>query len=170
MIYSIYKITIGDKCYIGSSKNIQQRWRDHIIEAYTSNMLLYKTMREFTVRDCIFEIICDIDCETRLEALKVEQIEIDKIDALKCLNQLPAYLTIEQKKEHRCVTEKESKRKNADKNKITKRKYYEQNTDKIKAYQANNVDKIKAYREKNADKIKAYQKEYREKNKINVKS
>lgn len=76
MSQGIYKITnkINNKCYIGKSINIEERWKYHIehrnvISEY--NKPLYQAFRKYGIENFSFEIIEEInDCEVMNEREK----------------------------------------------------------------------------------------------------
>ena len=145
MKYSIYKITIGDKFYIGSSKNVEKRWRTHITNANILNNSLYQTMREYGIVNCIFEIMYDIECETQQDAFKYEQLELSKIHPSKSFNKRAAYATVDDtKSKHRLYKQ----------SKIAKDAEYAYNN------RPERIEYMKIYQEEHAEKLKAYYREY----------
>ena len=79
----IYKITnnINGKAYIGQSKNIERRWKQHIYHAINSNedcnSLLYKAIHKYGIENFKFEVIteCSIDELDKLEIFYIEQYD-----------------------------------------------------------------------------------------------
>lgn len=73
----IYKITnkINNKVYIGQSKNISRRWREHKRHYKNKNnsSVLYKAIRKYGLENFLFEIIelCD---ESKLDELEIKYI------------------------------------------------------------------------------------------------
>lgn len=67
-MYGIYKITnkINDKCYIGKSSCIEQRWKTHR-ESYTGikdwDKTLYKAFRKYGIDNFNFEVIEEMTLE-----------------------------------------------------------------------------------------------------------
>lgn len=62
----IYKITNqqNQKCYIGKSKNIEQRWKEHIYEAKAnSSRALCRAIRKYGEQNFSFEILEEIPIE-----------------------------------------------------------------------------------------------------------
>lgn len=64
----IYKITnkINQKIYIGKTKNIDRRWKDHIRLAFTKNQKeynkpLYMAFRKYGINNFLFEIIEEVN-------------------------------------------------------------------------------------------------------------
>lgn len=87
----IYKITniLNNKCYIGQSTDIEQRWRQHKISLQTSNKSWYPQARKESnsINDFSFEIlqICQTD-----ELDELEEWWINEYDAYqKGYNQTP---------------------------------------------------------------------------------
>lgn len=100
MIYYIYKITVGDFLYIGSTMQTppQKRWWDHQSnmnnpKCHMHNYPLYTKMREVGIDKCEFIILRNIDITTELEAKLEEQIEINKYGLDNLLNDRGAYLS-----------------------------------------------------------------------------
>lgn len=80
MSQGIYKITnkINNKCYIGKSSNIEERWKYHIknknsLKEY--NKPLYKAFRKYGVENFSFEIIEEIDNYKKLNEREKYWIE-----------------------------------------------------------------------------------------------
>ena len=131
-IIGIYKITntITGDFYIGSSKNVKRRWREH---KYTSrwnkcpNNPMYIDMRKYGVDKFEFEILEEVEIE------KLKETEQQFIETLK-----PTYnnyrangLDIERYKETKKEYMKEYQK--SDKGKEAQKKY--QKSDKRKKYQ-----------------------------------
>ena len=111
-ISGVYKITntITGDFYIGSSKNVKQRWRDHKKPSrwkrYPNNQL-YQDMQKYGVDKFAFEIIAEV------EVGKLKETEQEFIETLK-----PTYNSnrangwnIERYKEYQKEYEKSDKRK-----------------------------------------------------------
>ena len=139
-ISGVYKITntVTGDFYIGSSKDVKRRWRDHkktsVWKRYSNNQM-YIDMRKYGTDKFEFEILAEV------EENKLKEIEQQFFEKLK-----PVYnscnakgLNIERWKEYR--------------------KEY-QKTDKYKEYKK--TDKYKEYQKEyqKTDKRKKYQKEY----------
>lgn len=93
--YYIYRITAGDKYYIGSTKDFLKRVKDHRNCAVNEtdkkyNLPLYVHMRKSKVA---YDIIKEIEVLTKTEAEIEEQSEIDKIPEELRLNARKAHLT-----------------------------------------------------------------------------
>lgn len=79
-ISGVYKITnkITGDFYIGSSKDIKRRWRDHIkLSQWKAhpNTRLYKDMFEFGLDNFLFEIIEETDNLKEREQYYIEQLK-----------------------------------------------------------------------------------------------
>lgn len=68
-LIGVYKITnlINNKCYIGQSQNIEQRWKRHIATAFNENdnaynYPLYCDIRFYGIDNFAFEVIELCDC------------------------------------------------------------------------------------------------------------
>ena len=143
-ISAVYKITntVTNDFYIGSSKDVKRRWREHkrpsVWNRYP-NKQLYHDMRKYSVEKFEFDILCEVEPD------KLKEKEQKFIETLK-----PTYnnnnakgLNIERYKEHKKEYDKTDKRKKY-------KKEYEK-TDKRKKYKKE-YDKT--------DKRKKYKKEY----------
>ena len=102
MKYYIYKIVVGDKIYIGSTKQPDDRWRRHKACATKpishTHYTVYTEMREYGIEKCIFEIIHEIECDTKKESYISEQNEINLIPDHLSLNDKNAYTSYEERK------------------------------------------------------------------------
>jgi hypothetical protein len=142
MGFYVYKIK--DTPYIGSTKNIKNRFLQHKSNAYNSNdpkynQLVYKYIREKKIIPQLEILFCyKGECSSKIQRL-VEQFYINKYDTFKNgLNQRWALFN----KKGRIERSKQ---------------YYLNNIDKIK-------EKHKIYRENNKEKIKKYCTDYYNKN------
>lgn len=129
-VYKITNIITGD-FYIGSSKNIKQRWNDHKKSStWTkySNSMLYHDMVKFGLSSFLLEII------EETSALKErEQYWMDKLQP-KYNNYNAKGLDVErQKKAHRKASKKYCEL-HPDERKAQCKKYYESHIEKCKAY------------------------------------
>jgi group I intron endonuclease len=66
MSQGIYKITnkINNKCYIGKSSNIEERWQYHVNRRYDNkeyNKPLYRALRKYGINNFSFEIIEELE-------------------------------------------------------------------------------------------------------------
>lgn len=89
MLYHIYQITnkLNGKCYIGQSKNLEKRWKDHIYDSLRNPK--YKTDRKCAIHNAIlkygpesftWEIIDSIEINNiDEEKLKVDDLETSYI-------------------------------------------------------------------------------------------
>ena len=171
----IYKIVIGDNCYIGSTTNLIRRQGEHNcnLNSDNYNYLLYKKCREHKIENIILELVED---EVEEEDLKIrEQFYINKL--LPTLNTYRAIRTNEDtkqikredgiryranNKEKLKIQKKEWQENNKEKLKIQKKEYYENNKEKLTNY-------LKDYQENNKDKIKEKNKKRYENNKEKLK-
>lgn len=101
MLYYIYKITVGDKIYIGSTKDIYHRLHSHKSISRNENHrqhhdLLYVEIRTIKLENCKFEVIREIDVINKEFARNEEQKEIDKYEKTTLLNINSARPTKEQ--------------------------------------------------------------------------
>ena len=147
-ISGIYKITntITNDFYIGSSKNMKQRWAVHKCKSSWNkqpNNPMYQDMQKYGVDKFAFEILAEVEED------KLKEAEQQFIETLK-----PTYnnynakgLNIERQKKTQKKYEKTEKRKKA------KKEYQKeyQKSEKYKKYQ-------KEYQQ--SDERKEYQKEY----------
>ena len=147
-ISGIYKITntITNDFYIGSSKNMKQRWAVHKCKSSWNkqpNNPMYQDMQKYGVDKFAFEILAEVEED------KLKEAEQQFIETLK-----PTYnnynakgLNIERQKKTQKKYEKTEKRKKAKKE--YQKEYHK--SEKYKKYQ-------KEYQQ--SDERKEYQKEY----------
>ena len=81
-ISAVYKImnTVTGKFYIGSSKNVKQRWAVHKCPStwkQCPNKQLYKDMQKYSVDKFEFDILCEVESE-RLKETEQKFIEMLK--------------------------------------------------------------------------------------------
>ena len=134
--YCIYKITINDEFYIGSTKNLNQRYYDHLDRAKNEkykHILLYQKIRE---NNNIFDI--EILKWKELDKKNVFELEQEYIKNLQPqLNSFKAYQTIEEKREKNKLRMREVSLNDTPEEKERKRlmarKTYQKNKDKILA-------------------------------------
>lgn len=129
-VYKITNVITGD-FYIGSSKNIKQRWNDHkkpSVWTRYSNSMLYRYMAQFGLSSFSFEIV------EETSALKErEQYWIDKLQP-KYNNYRAKGLDVErQKKSHKKASKKYCEL-HLEERKAQYKKYYESHSEKCKAY------------------------------------
>ena len=151
-IIGVYKITntVTGDFYIGSSKNVKQRWAVHKCQSKWNeqpNNPIYQDMKKYGVDKFVFEMLAEVEID------KLKETEQQFIETLK-----PTYnsynakgLNIERRKEtHKKAQKKYEK---TEKRKKAKKEYNKQyhKTDKFKEYQ-------KEYQK--SDKYKEYQKEF----------
>jgi predicted GIY-YIG superfamily endonuclease len=119
MIYIIYKISIADQCYIGSTKDFKQRKAHHksTCNSKTSihnNLKLYKIVRENGGWNyCEMKPIEEFECETKRQAECREEHWIREYNAT--LNMKQAFLTEEELQ----TKQQQWKQKSYDSQKIT---------------------------------------------------
>ena len=94
--YYIYRITAGDKYYIGNTTNFEERWANHQSHSQRNtdaryNYPVYVQMRAVGVDNCSIEIMREIYACTKLEARMEEEIERKLIHPDNCLNSIRAY-------------------------------------------------------------------------------
>ena len=143
-ISAVYKITntvTGDS-YIGSSKNVKRRWREHknsSVWKRHSNNPMYQDMQEYGKDKFVFDILCEVEPE-HLKELEQKFIETLKPTYNRCNAK---GLNVERNKKYKKEYEKIDKRKKYKKEyeKSEKRKKYKKEYDKT-------------------DKRKKYKKEY----------
>ena len=97
----MYKISIADQCYIGSTKDFKQRKSEHK-KRYNNNIfiniLLYKFIHENGGWDCCeMKPIEEFECETKRQAECREEHWIREYNAK--LNMKQAFLTKDEKKQ-----------------------------------------------------------------------
>jgi hypothetical protein len=171
----IYKIVIGDNCYVGSTKNLIRRQGEHNsnLRSENYNYLLYEKCREHKIENIILELVED---EVEEEDLKIrEQFYIDKLKST--LNTYRAIRTIEDTKQIKREEGIRYRANNTEKLKIQKKEWQENNKEKLtnylKEYYENNKETLtnylKDYYENNKDKIKEKNKERYENNKEKLK-
>ena len=156
-ISAVYKITnaITGDFYIGSSKNVKKRWREHKWPSTWNkcpNSPMYLDMKKYGTDKFIFEILEEVEID------KLKKTEQQFIETLK-----PTY---NDRNANGFDTErrKESQKKYNKSDKFKKYQKEYQKTDKFKKYQKEyqKTDKCKKYQKEyhKSDKFKKYQKEY----------
>ena len=151
MIGCIYKITLGDLgFYIGSAKDFDKRLIQHNKDTKTSNVKLYKAIRENDGK-FVMTKLHDFEYENDVE-LRIEERRV--YDTLSPnLNTNRPHITKEEWKEYQRQYKKQYNIDNADKIRERQRRYNIDNADKIR-------EKQKQYNDVNADKIKKLRKKY----------
>ena len=79
-ISAVYKIvnTITNDCYVGSSKDVKKRWKDHKYHSTWKqhpNSKLYQDMQKYGVDNFRFQILCPVEPE-HLKEVEQELIEM----------------------------------------------------------------------------------------------
>jgi hypothetical protein len=144
----MYKITIADYIYIGSTRDFQQRKSNHKTVCNNTNdrshnSLVYKQIREAGGWDkCEMIPIEEFDCEGQLQARIREEYWRREYNAN--LNSFKAYLTEQER------VDQQSERNKA---------HYEANKEKV-------AERCKAYREANKEKVNERRKAYIETEKL----
>lgn len=99
MSCGVYKITnkLTGECYIGSSKDIEYRFKQHKAPSYHKkqpNSFLYKAMGQYKISDFQFDILeeCSEDNLKQLEDKYIQELQPS-------YNKVRAYLTEEEIKE-----------------------------------------------------------------------
>lgn len=130
-IIGIYKITntVTNDCYIGSSKNVKQRWKEHKCQSKWNkcpNNPMYQDMRKYGVDKFVFEILAEVEIDSLKET---EQQFIETLKPTYNSNRAKG-LDVERRKES------QKKYKKSDKGKESYRKasnkYYESKKEQIK--------------------------------------
>jgi hypothetical protein len=145
MKYIIYKIQINDYIYIGSTKNFTIRKASHKRACNNGkDFLVYNTIRENGGWECCTIVpIREVDVETRLQALIIEEEERVKYNAQ--MNTKRAYRTEEEKLAYVNYWREENKEKRAETGKLwyeankekraeTQKIWYEANKERIAEY------------------------------------
>ena len=142
-VSGVYKITntVTGDFYIGSSKDVKQRWASHkklSVWKNCPNNPMYHDMQKYSVDKFEFGILCEVEPE-KLKVAEQQFIEILK----------PAY------------NSNNANGLDIDKRKKSQKKYHK--SDKYKEYEK--TDKRKEYHKEyqKSDKYKEYQKEYQNK-------
>ena len=147
IISGVYKITntITGDFYIGSSKNVKRRWREHKKPSTWNkcpNNPMYHGMQKYSVDKFELQILAEVEPE---EMKVAEQQFIETLKPTYNSNNAKG-LNIERKKEYQKEYEKTDKRK----------KY-------LKEYQKTDKRKKAQKKYQKSDKGKEYQKEYQKK-------
>jgi len=136
MIGFIYKISVIDEFYIGSTINLNGRKAKHKQDSKTLNSLLYKKIRDNNY-EFKMEVLHGFKCENETE-LRIEERRV--CEELKpTLNMNRVIRSCEEDKEHK----KQYYIDNAEKLKQYSNDYYKNNKDYYQAYYLNNVDRLK---------------------------
>lgn len=134
--------------YIGSTTRcLSRRFHSHKSDAKTHpDQLVYKTFNNCGWDNVKILLLQDLYLDNIEQLRKAEDdaIQMHK-DDMNCLNQRRAFVTIEERIEHK----KEYQKLTKDHIKEQKKEYYENNKDRI-------IEKQKNYREQNRAKIKNY--------------
>jgi hypothetical protein len=168
MKYIIYKITIQDYIYVGSTKNFTHRKSQHKSECnLKKDRLIYNKINELGGwENSVMTPIHECDCETNIQAHIQEELFRKECNAN--LNSKQCHTTDEENKNYK----KEYRIHHSDEIKEKGKEYYQLNLDKRLEYCELNKDKIskeaKEYRKINKDKIKEYKIAYCEANREQI--
>jgi hypothetical protein len=141
MKYIIYRISIADYIYIGSTKDFKQRQKHHKQDSKTSDFKLYQIIREQGGWDnCEMVPIEEYECDEMIQSRIREEYWRREYDAN--MNSIKSHQTQEELQEY--------------KNKHQKN-YYQNNkkeiSEKAKEYRQIHNEQIKEYYKLNKDKI-----------------
>ena len=144
----IYKITnaITGDFYIGSSKNIKRRWKEHkkpSVWKNNPNNPMYLDMQKYGVDKFELQILEEVEPESLKE---IEQQFIEKLQPAYNSNNAKV-LNIEKVREYQIEYYQQNREKRIE----YQIEYYQQNIEKVREYQ-------KEYQK--SDKFKEYQKEF----------
>ena len=76
MICGIYKIVnkVNGKLYIGQSRDVEKRWREHKRRSKTKDSHLYRAMRKDGLDNFAFSVICEVP-ESALDQYEISYIK-----------------------------------------------------------------------------------------------
>jgi hypothetical protein len=101
MKYIIYKITIEDYTYIGSTKDFNQRKKTHKSTCKTNKLMLYQFIRQNGGWDkCEMTPIEEYECEGQIQARIREEYWRREYNAV--LNTIKAYSTNQERIQQNC--------------------------------------------------------------------
>jgi len=156
MKYTFYLISHKDfpeLVYIGSTKDLKQRIWYHKCTCFLENdrhynKKLYKFIRENSIvwNEIIFEVLDEIEFDTRDESLQWEQLLIDQYEPN--LNSMPAWVSPIEQKEKRKENRKEWRELNREYIKDYAKKYSEE---KYKLNKEQILQRNKEWRELNKE-------------------
>ena len=155
-VYIIVNTITGDS-YIGSSKNVKSRWKDHKCPSTWKkhpNNPMYLDMRKYGLDKFEFQILAEV------EEGKLKETEQQFIETLKPTynNRRANGWDIERyKNEYSKEYHRKYYQRNRKKVKEYHRKYYQRNRKKVREYQK---EYQKEYYQNNRESKKEYQKEY----------
>jgi len=161
MKYIIYKITIQDYVYIGSTKNFIRRKSQHKSDCnLKKDRLIYKTINELGGWEkCEMIPIEECECDSNIQAHIREEHHRQLNNAN--LNSIRCHRTDADYKECKKIKDKKYRESHKESLTIKKKEYYEANKEWINEHN-------KEYYESNKDLINIHQKEYREINKVKL--
>lgn len=148
MKYIMYRISVGDYTYIGSTKDFKQRATTHKYSCATKDLKVYQMIRNAGGWDkCEMVPIEEFECESILEAHMREEYWRREYNAN--MNSYRAYRTEEERIEQHREGKKERGKKYYEENKeiidAKHREYYHANIEKER-------ERTKAYHEANKEK------------------
>jgi hypothetical protein len=167
VIYKLFcKNTDIKECYIGSSKDIENRMKLHKQDCNNENSNKYNYK--------LYEFIRANGNWGNFKYLILEQKEYENEEQLHMREQ--TFITLFRERNEKLLNERNAYRSEEyfkEYYKDYSKNYYENNKEKKKEYQNEyyeiNKDKKREYKEKNKEKLKQYQKEYSEKNREQIK-
>ena len=148
----IYKISVGDDFYIGSTFDYDERLVNHTSSAKIKHLKLYQAIRDNN-NEFVMVKLHDYECETEEELVMEERRVYDEMKPT--LNMRRPHIT----KEERDEAEKKKYQDNKEKILLQQRQYRQDNAEKLKQYYQDNAEKKKQYYQDNTEKILLRQKE-----------
>jgi hypothetical protein len=146
--FVVYKLVVGEMVYIGSTCDLRERVINHKSVCFSStnkryNKQLYKYIRDKGINfdDIEVEVLEDVenlfltDRENEIQARKREQYYIDIQDEItggNILNDIRAYITVEERKEYMTEYQAEWYQNNKERKKENSAQYRQQNKETIK--------------------------------------
>ena len=152
----IYKISVGDEFYIGSTFDYDERLDGHNKRTKTHKQKLYQAIRDNN-NEFVMVKLHDYECETEEELVIEERRVYDEMKPT--LNMRRPHITEEERDE----ATKKQYQDNKEQIILRQRHYQQENAEKIKQYNQTNAEKIalrmKRYNQINKEKIALQRKE-----------